>query len=76
MNPQVIAVEPQTDHKVLLTFDNKEIRVFDMSPYISLNPQSFLSSVSLGELKGLRMAFKPILHIYILLGIILLCNGQ
>jgi len=34
MNPQVIGVEPQTDHKILLTFDNKEVRVFDMSPYI------------------------------------------
>ena len=34
MTPQVIAVEPQIDHKVLLTFDNKELRVFDMSPYI------------------------------------------
>ena len=43
MNPQVIAVEPQTDHKVLLTFDNKEIRVFDMSPYI--NRSSFFKQL-------------------------------
>ena len=35
MNPQVINVEPQKDHRVLLTFDNKELRVFDMTPYIS-----------------------------------------
>ena len=34
MNPQVIAVEPQSDYKLLITFDNKEIRVFDMKPYI------------------------------------------
>jgi len=34
MNPQVIAVEPKENHQVLLTFDNKEVRVFDMKPYI------------------------------------------
>ena len=34
MNPQVVAVEPQSEHKVLITFDNKEVRVFDMKPYI------------------------------------------
>jgi len=34
MNPQVISVEPKEDHKVLLTFDNKEVRIFDMTPYM------------------------------------------
>jgi len=34
MNPQVIGVEPQAEYKVLLTFDNKEVKVFDMKPYI------------------------------------------
>jgi hypothetical protein len=34
MNPQVIGVEPQAEYKVLLTFDNKEVREFDMKPYI------------------------------------------
>ena len=34
MNPQVIGVEPQAEHKVLLTFYNKEVRVFEMKPYI------------------------------------------
>ena len=34
MNPQVISVEPKAEHKVLLTFDNQEVRIFDMSPYI------------------------------------------
>jgi hypothetical protein len=34
MTPQVIAVEPQETYRLLLTFDNKEVRVFDMSPYI------------------------------------------
>ncbi len=35
MTPQVIGVEPQAKHKVLLTFDNREVRVFDMQPYIN-----------------------------------------
>ena len=34
MTPQVIGVEPQAKQKVLLTFDNREVRVFDMQPYI------------------------------------------
>ena len=34
MTPQVIGVEPQAEHNVLLTFDNKEVRVFDMQLYI------------------------------------------
>ncbi|CAA6821935.1 MAG: Unknown protein [uncultured Sulfurovum sp.] len=34
MNPQVISVEPKAEHKVLLTFDNQEVRIFDMSSYI------------------------------------------
>ena len=34
MNPLVIGVEPQADYKVLLTFDNQEVRIFDMKPYI------------------------------------------
>jgi len=34
MNPLVIGVESQKEYKVLLTFDNKEVRIFDMKPYI------------------------------------------
>ena len=43
MNPQVISVEPQQDYKVLLTFDNKEVREFDMKPYI--NRSSFFKQL-------------------------------
>jgi len=43
MNPQVIGVEPQAEHKVMITFDNKEVRVFDMSPYI--NRSSFFKQL-------------------------------
>lgn len=35
MNPQVIGVELQSDYKVLLTFDNEELKIFDMEPYIN-----------------------------------------
>ena len=43
MNPQVIAVEPQAEHRLLLTFENQEVRVFDMQPYI--NRSSFFKQL-------------------------------
>jgi hypothetical protein len=43
MTPQVIGVEPQAEHKVLLTFDNREVRIFDMQPYI--NRSSFFKQL-------------------------------
>ena len=43
MTPQVIGVEPQAEHKVLLTFNNREVRVFDMQPYI--NRSSFFKQL-------------------------------
>ena len=43
MTPQVIGVEPQAEHKVLLTFDNREVKVFDMQPYI--NRSSFFKQL-------------------------------
>jgi len=43
MNPQVIAVEPKENHQVVLTFDNQEVRVFDMKPYI--NRSSFFKQL-------------------------------
>jgi len=43
MTPQVIGVEPQAEHKVLLTFDNRDVRVFDMQPYI--NRSSFFKQL-------------------------------
>lgn len=32
----IINVEPQDSYKLLLTFENKEKRVFDVSPYLGL----------------------------------------
>ncbi|HKP31415.1 MAG TPA: DUF2442 domain-containing protein [Chitinophagaceae bacterium] len=34
MNPRVLSVEYQGDHKFLLNFSNNEKRVFDLTPYL------------------------------------------
>lgn len=34
MNPRVINVTPNSDHTITLTFDNNEVRVFDVKPYL------------------------------------------
>ncbi len=35
MNPRVKDVKPQDDYKILLTFENGELKIFDMKPYIN-----------------------------------------
>ncbi len=34
MNPRAIAVEPMEGYRLLVTFSNKEKKVFDVNPYI------------------------------------------
>lgn len=60
MNPQVKSIVPQSDYKLLLTFDNDELRLFDMKPYISrstffkqLEDEQYFNSVrvSLGSIQ-------------------------
>ena len=34
MNPRVRAVQPNADYTLRLTFDNGEIRLFDVRPYL------------------------------------------
>ena len=34
MNPRVKDVKASTDYTLLLTFDNGEVKVFDMKPYL------------------------------------------
>lgn len=34
MNPRVKRVLPQPDHRLMLEFDNGELKVFDMKPYL------------------------------------------
>jgi hypothetical protein len=36
MNPRVIDVQTLDDYKLLLTFENKEKKVFDVKPYLSI----------------------------------------
>jgi hypothetical protein len=35
MYPRVKDVKPQDDYQILLTFDNEELKIFDMKPYIN-----------------------------------------
>lgn len=50
MNPRVKIVKPQKDYKLYLEFDNGEVKVFDVKPFLSkgifkelLNPEIFNS---------------------------------
>jgi hypothetical protein len=36
MNPRVVAVRPQADYTLILTFTNGEVRIFDVKPYLKL----------------------------------------
>jgi hypothetical protein len=36
MNPRVVAVKPEPDYKLRLTFKNGSVRWFDMKPYLSI----------------------------------------
>ena len=35
MNPKVIAVEAKRDHFLKLSFENNEIKIFDVSPFLN-----------------------------------------
>lgn len=34
MNPSVVLVEPENDYQLLITFDNGEKRIFDVTPFL------------------------------------------
>lgn len=36
MNPRITTVKPYPAHRLLLTFDNGEVRLFDVNPYLDL----------------------------------------
>jgi hypothetical protein len=40
----VIGVEPQKDHTLRLEFENHEIRLFDMTPYLEKKPYTTLKN--------------------------------
>lgn len=64
MNPRVKAVKPISDYRLILTFENNEIKIFDVSPY--------LTKGVFRELTDLRLfnAVRP------MLGSIAWANGQ
>ena len=51
MNPRVLSAEYKGDHKMLLTFNNKEVKQFDFSDYLNypiyepLNDDAFCKRV-------------------------------
>ena len=47
MSPRVKSVIPMPDHRLLLTFDNAESRVFDVKPYLASGVFSELTDESL-----------------------------
>jgi hypothetical protein len=36
MNPRVVSVKPRTGYQLELTFQNGEVKRFDMTPYLSI----------------------------------------
>jgi hypothetical protein len=47
MNPRLKSVTPVSDHRLLLTFDNAERRLFDVKPYLATGVFSELADESL-----------------------------
>ena len=45
MRPRAIDVIPQTNYCVLVTFDNKEKRLFDVKPYLEAKPYTELKNI-------------------------------
>ena len=47
MSPRLKSVTPISDHRLLLTFDNAERRMFDVKPYLNTGVFSELTDESL-----------------------------
>jgi hypothetical protein len=58
MNPRLKAVSPLSDHRLLLTFDNAESRVFDVKPYLTKGVFSELADESL--FRSVRVCFDTV----------------
>lgn len=43
----IVDVKPLEKYKLLLTFENKEMRIFDVSPYLNIGEFSKLKDLSL-----------------------------
>jgi hypothetical protein len=47
MNPRVTNVKPEQDFTLLITFNNGEVRSFDVKPYLSIGMFNELRDVSM-----------------------------
>jgi hypothetical protein len=46
MNPRVTDVKPESDYKLLITFNNGETKFFDVKPYLGIGIFSDLRDLS------------------------------
>jgi len=47
IRPKAINVEPRPDYYLLITFSNKEKRLFDVKPYLNFKPYNELKNITL-----------------------------
>ena len=47
MRPRAISVKPLNDYKLLVTFSNNEIKIFDVKPYLEYKQFSNLKNISI-----------------------------
>ena len=58
MYKSVISVSPLEEYRLELTFDNQEIRLFDVKPYLDIGVFSQLRDLSI--FKSVRISFDSI----------------
>jgi hypothetical protein len=46
MNPSVVSVQPTDDYKLIVSFDNRDTKLFDVSPYLDKGIFQELKDVS------------------------------
>ncbi len=55
MNPSAISVEPGNDYKLVITFDNGEKRIFDVTPF--LDKGIFIELKDINYFRKVKIAF-------------------
>jgi len=61
MNPRVIAVKALNNHQLIVTFDNQEQRIFDVSDYLdfpvfqALRNPAYFKSVQVNHKNNIRI---------------------
>jgi len=58
MNRELISVAPSSDYTLILTFNNDEVRIFDMKPYLDLGIFKDLKDISL--FRSVRKSFDTV----------------